>query len=381
MKMNTHTTKNRGIVLWFAAAGLVLMACGCPRPGKVRAEIDQDLCQPVTSAGVTFRVEDGMAVFRRVEPGILELWESVPVIRIFAQAAAGSTLDWSITISNCMPGAQMSAQTSGGTPLLVSLAATPIPTRKQWNITLLDGDDAVITVGPPDRDVQDAFHFAWLSDIQEAIDHLPEFIAHMNADSDLRFVLSGGDLCVERRSRRNRLLLIQQMLESLDIPFYSVPGNHDIEGTNEPWRDLFGRNNIFFRFKGVHYVGIDSASATIDPVVYKWLDDRLLPAADPGMCVYFMHIPPFDPEGDRQVGFTTRKEAAKLISLLVEYDVDICFYGHIHTYVAYSNGGIPAYLSGGGGAEPVGIDGIGRHYLKIEIDTSQIYSVGLVRME
>nr|MBA3456856.1 hypothetical protein [Deltaproteobacteria bacterium] len=43
-------------------------------------------------------------------------------------------------------------------------------------------------------------------------------------------------------------------------------------------------------------------------------------------------------------------------------------YGHIHTLVSYENGGIPAYISGGGGAEPLRGDGIDRHFLVIELD-------------
>ena len=48
--------------------------------------------------------------------------------------------------------------------------------------------------------------------------------------------------------------------------------------------------------------------------------------------------------------------------------VDATFYGHIHSFYAYENAGIPAYITGGGGAIPERLDGIGRHFLAVDAD-------------
>ncbi len=57
-------------------------------------------------------------------------------------------------------------------------------------------------------------------------------------------------------------------------------------------------------------------------------------------------------------------------------------YGHIHSYYAFSNAGIPAYISGGGGAIPERFDGIGRHYLTVDVDpVSGVIETGLVRID
>ena len=62
--------------------------------------------------------------------------------------------------------------------------------------------------------------------------------------------------------------------------------------------------------------------------------------------------------------------------------VDTTFYGHIHSYYAYSNAGIPAYISGGGGAFPEQLDGIGRHYLTVDVDPDlQTVQVAVVRVD
>ena len=54
----------------------------------------------------------------------------------------------------------------------------------------------------------------------------------------------------------------------------------------------------------------------------------------------------------------------------------------MHSYYAYSNAGIPAYITGGGGAIPEQLDGIGRHYLTVDVDSvRQVSEVAVVRVD
>jgi 3',5'-cyclic-AMP phosphodiesterase len=84
-----------------------------------------------------------------------------------------------------------------------------------------------------------------------------------------------------------------------------------------------------------------------------------------------MHIPPLDPTGTRNGGFASKNEAAALLTEFSRAGVDLTLYGHIHTYVGFENAGIPAHISGGGGAIPNRGDGIGRHYMVIEVDPAR----------
>jgi 3',5'-cyclic-AMP phosphodiesterase len=81
-----------------------------------------------------------------------------------------------------------------------------------------------------------------------------------------------------------------------------------------------------------------------------------------------MHIPPLDPVGTRNGGFASRAEAARVLAMFAGGAVDLTLYGHIHSYYAFWNAGIPAHISGGGGAIPERFDGIGRHFLAIDAD-------------
>jgi hypothetical protein len=67
---------------------------------------------------------------------------------------------------------------------------------------------------------------------------------------------------------------------------------------------------------------------------------------------------------------------------MADHGVDLGVYGHVHSYYAFSHAGIPAYISGGGGAITERLDGIGRHYLKVEADVSaQTFSTEVVRID
>jgi hypothetical protein len=112
---------------------------------------------------------------------------------------------------------------------------------------------------------------------------------------------------------------------------------------------------------------VDDASATIDPEAYAALDGWLL--ADAGLLkIVAMHMPARDPVGTRDGALASRDEAEKLLALLAKRGVALTLYGHVHSYYAFSNAGIPAFISGGGGAIPERLDGIGRHFLTVDVD-------------
>jgi len=104
--------------------------------------------------------------------------------------------------------------------------------------------------------------------------------------------------------------------------------------------------------------------------ITDWLDGWL--AAGKGAAhVVTMHVPPQDPIGTRAGAFSSNAEANKLLSKLGAAGVTATFYGHIHSYYAYENAGIPAIITGGGGAIPERMDTIGRHFMTVDIDPAR----------
>jgi len=156
----------------------------------------------------------------------------------------------------------------------------------------------------------------------------------------------------------------------LKIPYFTTLGNHELGTTPDPYHDYFGRGNFQFRFRGVYFTLLDSASASLDPIVYDWLD-AWLAQAKRDVHVVAMHIPPIDPIGVRNGSWASRSEAAKLLGKLAQGHVDLTLYGHVHSYYSFDNAGIPAFISGGGGAIPERFDKIGRHFMVFDLDATR----------
>jgi pimeloyl-ACP methyl ester carboxylesterase len=179
--------------------------------------------------------------------------------------------------------------------------------------------ETTVTLTPPAADVEDPFVFAVLGDVQRAIGSVHEVYERMNQDPELSFVASSGDLV--NTGERAELERFQDELSSLQIPYFSTVGNHELGGSPQAWHQLFGRFNVHFQYKGVTFSLLDAGNASIDPIVYGWLADWLDQAHD-GTHAVFMHIPPLDPVGLRGGGFRSRKEGAKLMQLLGDGRVD-----------------------------------------------------------
>jgi len=287
----------------------------------------------------------------------------------------GATRDWTITVDNALPDAELTA--SAGT---VTALGGSRPTLRAWQVSLPAAGTVELVLAPPDAADLGRWRFAAMGDIQTALPEVDEVFARIDAEPDLRFVLFLGDLT--ERGRLGEYNLFVEQLTTLDVPFYMTPGNHELYGDDSRWTERFGRFNQHFTFRGVTFSLVDSASATIDPIVYGWLDDWLAEARD-RVHVFGTHYPPIDPLGYRGGSLSSRREAQKLLARLADGAVDLTLYGHIHTYEPFENAGIPAHITGGGGADPMRLDGIGRHFLVVEVDpaASEVVAVEVVRVD
>lgn len=358
-----------------AIAGLVI-AVGCLHPAQERAGLDLAVGS-AQSDTASLVVEGGLAAIRSFTGSEARLWAQAPVLRMHARATATAS-ELTLTIDNCLPDASLTAVGEDGVPVTPVARIAERATQKRASFQLPPNRSLTIDLRPPDADRPGQFRFAVLSDIQEAIDRVQDLYSRMNQDVDLRFVLSAGDLT--DHGTPDDMARFQRELQTLRVPFYATAGNHDISSAESTFRDWFGRGNFHFSFRTVEFTLLDSASATIDPSVYGWLD-RWLDDAHDSVHIVAMHIPPLDPDGERNAAFASRTEAAKLLAKLARGKVDLTLYGHIHAYYAFANAGIPAYVSGGGGAHPERMTGIGRHYLTVEVDAKRVLTTALVRVD
>jgi hypothetical protein len=83
--------------------------------------------------------------------------------------------------------------------------------------------------------------------------------------------------------------------------------------------------------------------------------------------LFFSYTPLFDGSGTRNNAFSSKKNAASLLSMLLKYNVKAIFAGRVLDYAAYTRGGMPMYITGGGGADMASFASKGRHWLRIDI--------------
>ena len=340
------------------AAGLWLVSA-CARPAEERVEQDGNVGR-ASSETLAVHVKDGLAAVRALDATRVVLWGSAPSyeLELTSDEAASVTVE----LQNCLSDAEFVALEPADLTLTEEPSA--LPTRRTFVVELPPGASR-FRVAAPDADDSGPFRFALLSDVQEALDRVSDIFERMNLEPDVRFLLGAGDLT--EQGSVEQLERYQDELRALDVPYFTTLGNHELGQSPTLYHEYFGRGNFQFGFRGVTFTLLDSASATLDPTVYDWLDGWLSNARD-GVHVISMHIPPLDPIGVRNGAFASRPEAAKLLAKLAEGNVDLTLYGHIHSYYSFENAGIPAYISGGGGAIPERFDNVGRHFLVFDID-------------
>ncbi len=349
-------------------AWILIALTTCLRPSEDHAQYDREVGRAELPTTLLFE-EGGLAAVRHLGPEEGSLWAASPILHLRVRAAGSFRL----TVHNVLPDSV--AVLDDGRVL--TREPDTRPTVATF-ILALSGTERTLRLAPPDADVPGTYRVAVLSDVQEAIGDVRDIYDRMRADPEIRFVLSTGDLT--QNGGRSQLLQFQEELEHLPVPLYSTVGNHEVPGP-DGWHDLFGPFSSFFRYRGVAFSLVDSSNATIDPSV---LEDRLQPWIDAhadAPHLFLTHVPIFDASGLRSGAFRSRNEAARLVQRLAAGDVDALFFGHVHSYYAYSLGGIDTYISGGGGAIEEQLDGIARHYLTVDLDPMGVQSVGLVRIE
>ncbi len=373
---------------WTAALALLgALACaGCLDVGDKRAEADA-LVGQASVGGARITVQDGLAALRRFTPGDVLLWGQAPRLRwtLHTDAAART---WRFEARNIVRDAQLTWQTAadrsaGRAPQVVPrTAVADVPptyvTTATWSLDLPADTELVFTLAAPDGDAVRPFHFIVFADVQEAIAGVQDLYEAMNLEDGPEFCLISGDLTMNGTAAE--FDRFERELQRLRLPCFATLGNHDVADEDTAWHRRFGRGNFSFVHRGTRFTLLDSASATLSPKVWPWLDSWLAAGRTQPHLV-MMHIPPLDRDGARSGAFASRAEAHQLLTKLAAAGVDLTLYGHVHTYASYTNAGIPAHISGGGGSIPMQLDGIGRHFLNIAVrPKDQRFSVAVVRV-
>lgn len=343
---------------WLPAIATACLACACINVAEERIDAENTVGTHSTQ-DAEIRVVDGHASVRSFSVEGATLWANAPHFDIEIDDV-NSTFE--LEIRNVRAESELVAR--DGLESIEELESTVV-THKRWQLLAADDTREIrVRLTSPEPPEGTPWKFAVFADVQRAIDSIQDIYDAMNEES-LEFCLISGDLTPN--GTREEIIRFQRELESLKIPCFATIGNHELGAPEVFFYTLWGRGNTSFDYAGTRFTLIDSATATIAPPVAARLA-RWLGEAEEQPHAVVMHIPPLDPSGFRNGGFASRAEANSLVKQMAEHNVDIAFYGHVHTYKAFGHAGIPAYVTGGGGAIPQRFDGIGRHYLSVEFD-------------
>ena len=192
-----------------------------------------------------------------------------------------------------------------------------------------------------------SFRFAFVTDTHigspngSPEEDLRRTVRDINLQTDLAFVLVTGD--ITEMGTDAEIRLAKSILDSLDIPWYPIPGNHDTgwsESGGQSFIRLFGSDKFHFVYQGVHFIGCASgpyvrmSDGHMPRDAINWLDKELSSIAT-NEPIFFVNHYPIDSSLDNWYEATDRLRARNTL-------VAIC--GHGHANKRFDFEGIPGVM-------------------------------------
>ena len=162
------------------------------------------------------------------------------------------------------------------------------------------------------------FRFAFISDTHigspngSAEEDLRRTVRDINAMDDIAFVVLTGD--ITELGTNEELKLAKQILDSLDVPWHIIPGNHDTgwsESGGVMFTTVFGYDKFSFEHNGILFLGCASgpyvrmSDGHVPRDAVNWLDAELK-KVKPGQPVIFLNHYPMDNGLDNWYEITDR---------------------------------------------------------------------------
>ncbi len=191
-----------------------------------------------------------------------------------------------------------------------------------------------------------SFKFALLSDTHvfdtgSGAADLRLAVADVNSRTDLEFVLVSGD--ITEMNIGNNLILAKQILDSLIVPYYIIPGNHDTKWSGSAganFRALWKDDKFIFDFAGYRFIGfhqgpvlrMDDGHIASDNL--KWLQENLIQTGIEQPIILVMHYP-LDSSIDNWY---------ECVNKIKDYNIKAILHGHGHRNRLEYYQGIPGIM-------------------------------------
>ena len=198
---------------------------------------------------------------------------------------------------------------------------------KKWVLSCLAVGISLLLSARP----SEPFRFALVTDIHvsnpENNEDLRRTVRDINSLTDIAFVIVSGD--VTEFGSYDELHTAKMMLDSLNVPYYTIPGNHDSNwsesGTNDFLR-IFGNETFGFEYNGYKFIGLASGPnmrmgpGQIPRENLTWFFEEL-EKTDTGMPVIYVNHYPMD---------NGLNNWFEVMDALQPYNVQLMLCGHGH---------------------------------------------------
>lgn len=173
--------------------------------------------------------------------------------------------------------------------------------------------------------------FAVISDTQRWYDETEDEVAHINARTDIDFVIHCGDLTDFGVTKEFEWQ--QRILNKLRVPYVVLLGNHDCIGSGKDvFRTMFGKENFSFVAGPTRFICIDTNALEFDfsnPVPDLQYIESFKDKQDCANTIMVMHVSPYSDEFNNNVAKAFEQEILSLNHPLC------CIHGHGHATEAH----------------------------------------------
>ncbi len=200
----------------------------------------------------------------------------------------------------------------------------------------------------------DGFTFVALGDTRSNINIARMVLSEVQTEKPA-FIFANGDIVRRGRVEEYEAHHMRLMEMIRPIPFITAPGNHERGPNNDfsAFKAIYGDLRFSFDYGGCRFIGFNNCDfGGVSSNDLAFLRDELSkPGADHKFVTF--HIPPAylenAVESDGSRGFTWNADAFH--DLMVEFNVDHVFVGHIHGYATENIDGVQYTITGGAGAD------------------------------
>ncbi len=189
------------------------------------------------------------------------------------------------------------------------------------------------------------YKYGWITDTHIGFPgadvDLENVVNNINKRKDIKFVVVTGD--ISEKGKNDELDLAKKILDSLDVPYHIIPGNHDTKWSESGCTEfeyLWNDDKFAFNYKGVEHIGMNSgipwrgAGGHFAPDDLHWLDSVLAAVPKNDQIIFYAHHP-LDGTIDNWFDVTNK---------LKQYNIKAILVGHGHVNKLMNFGGIPAAM-------------------------------------